>query len=257
MTGQHRDLEHAPRPWARWFIAGGIAVLVPASLIAMRVGDALSVEPDQTPTTAPTSVPARTTAPAVSFSPPTFAPPNIPSIGAEGHWTPPGETTAATATAIAAPERRSAPRTVAPRHPVPETPIPEPVAPTEVPPVSEPAPVEPEPQPQPDVSAGLLALVNTARTEAGCLPLTEDPTLTAFAADWSATQAAAGTMSHSGGPYAENVAYGYETAAAVFDGWMNSPGHRANILECTWKRHGIGAETGSDGRIYWTQVFST
>lgn len=64
-------------------------------------------------------------------------------------------------------------------------------------------------------------------------------------------------MTHSGGPYAENVAVGYQTAADVFDGWMSSAGHRANVLTCEWTRHGIGAAVSDDGRTYWTQVFGT
>lgn len=259
MTGQHRNPDPPPRArWLHWAIGAGIAVLVPASLVAMRVGDALSVtagEPAE-PTTAAT----RTTAPVASFTPPVFAPPNIPTIGAEGHWTPPADATPARTTVASTPERRSAPRTVAPRYTETPKPTPEVVAPTlaaATPPAPAPAPVEPEPQQQDGITDGLLALVNTARTEAGCLPLTEDPGMTAFAAVWSAEQAAAGHMSHSSGPYAENVAYGYETAAAVFEGWMTSPGHRNNVLECSWTRHGIGAATGSDGRIYWTEVFST
>ena len=258
MTGQHRNPDPPPRArWLHWGIGVGIAVLIP-SAIAMYVGDALSVtagEPD-----GPTTAATRTTAPVASFTPPRFPPPNIPTIGAEGHWTPPADATAATTTAASTPERRSAPRTVAPRYTETPKPTPEVVAPTlaaATPPAPAPAPVEPEPQQQDGITDGLLALVNPARTEAGCLPLTDDPALTAYAAYWSTTQAAAGDMSHSGGPYAENVAYGYETAAAVFDGWMGSTGHRANILECSWQRHGIGAATGSDGRIYWTQVFAT
>jgi uncharacterized protein YkwD len=53
---------------------------------------------------------------------------------------------------------------------------------------------------------------------------------------------------------AENIAEGYATAQAVVDGWMNSPGHRANILNCSLKAVGIGVEYGSGGP-WWTQDF--
>jgi uncharacterized protein YkwD len=55
-------------------------------------------------------------------------------------------------------------------------------------------------------------------------------------------------------PGAENIAMGYATSQAVVNGWMNSPGHRANILNCSLKAVGIGVEYGSGGP-WWTQDF--
>jgi uncharacterized protein YkwD len=55
-------------------------------------------------------------------------------------------------------------------------------------------------------------------------------------------------------PGAENIAMGYATAKAVVDGWMNSPGHRTNILNCSLKAVGIGVEYGQGGP-WWTQDF--
>jgi len=50
----------------------------------------------------------------------------------------------------------------------------------------------------------------------------------------------------------ENIAKGYKTPQAVVDGWMNSPGHRANILNSSFTHIGVGyVESGS----YWTQMF--
>lgn len=62
-------------------------------------------------------------------------------------------------------------------------------------------------------------------------------------------------ISYSGA--AENIAAGYGSAAAVMNGWMNSPGHRANILSPTLTEIGIGVRQGSTGQygMYWTQVF--
>lgn len=54
---------------------------------------------------------------------------------------------------------------------------------------------------------------------------------------------------------AENIAYGQRTPKAVMDAWMNSSGHRANILNANVKELGVGAATNSSGTIYWTQVF--
>lgn len=53
----------------------------------------------------------------------------------------------------------------------------------------------------------------------------------------------------------ENIAYGYSTPAAVMNGWMNSPGHRANILGKQYNQIGVGMVKSSKGQIYWTQVF--
>jgi uncharacterized protein YkwD len=55
----------------------------------------------------------------------------------------------------------------------------------------------------------------------------------------------------------ENVAMGYRDAASVMDGWMNSPGHRANILNCSAKAIGVGLAKASDGSPYWTQLFGS
>lgn len=53
----------------------------------------------------------------------------------------------------------------------------------------------------------------------------------------------------------ENVARGQRDAAAVMDSWMNSEGHRANILNCGFKAIGVGAVKGVDNTIVWGQLF--
>lgn len=56
----------------------------------------------------------------------------------------------------------------------------------------------------------------------------------------------------------ENIAAGYPTPAAVVDGWMNSTGHKANILNTAFTRMGLGYSTGGGGeyRHYWAQEFA-
>ena len=50
----------------------------------------------------------------------------------------------------------------------------------------------------------------------------------------------------------ENIAMGYRTPQSVVEGWMNSPGHRANILNAGFTQIGMGyVESGN----YWTQMF--
>ena len=56
-------------------------------------------------------------------------------------------------------------------------------------------------------------------------------------------------------PGGENVARGQRNAADVMTSWMNSEGHRANILNCDFKAIGVGAVKGVDGTIVWGQLF--
>jgi uncharacterized YkwD family protein/spore coat assembly protein SafA len=53
----------------------------------------------------------------------------------------------------------------------------------------------------------------------------------------------------------ENIAYGQKTPAAVMVSWMNSPGHRSNILNPTYTEIGVGLAKSSNGTCYWTQMF--
>ncbi|MFF9020350.1 CAP domain-containing protein [Streptomyces eurythermus] len=139
-----------------------------------------------------------------------------------------------------------------------------PTAPTTAAP-SAPAPAAPAS----GVAAEILRLVNAERNKVGCQPLILNPALTKAAQDHSADMAAHQNMSHTGSDgsdpglritragyawssYGENVAYGYTTAEQVMTGWMASPGHRANILNCGFQEIGVGlAQPGS----YWTQDF--
>ncbi|WP_442271030.1 CAP domain-containing protein [Streptomyces sp. M-16] len=117
--------------------------------------------------------------------------------------------------------------------------------------------------------AEVVALVNKERAAVGCPAVTVNDKLTKAAQDHSADMAAHATMSHTGSDgsdpgrritdagyvwrtYGENVAYGYPTAAKVMEGWMNSPGHKRNILDCSYKEIGVGL---SQPGQYWTQDF--
>jgi Cysteine-rich secretory protein family len=86
----------------------------------------------------------------------------------------------------------------------------------------------------------IYSLVNDARWSQGSSGLVRNPAMDAIAANWAAALAQAGTLSHNpnyssqipGGwvSAGENVAQGYYGGAVMHDGWMNSAGHRANIL---------------------------
>lgn len=54
---------------------------------------------------------------------------------------------------------------------------------------------------------------------------------------------------------AENIAYGQRSAQEVVTAWMNSSGHRANILSAAYTHTGVGAAKASNGTLYWTQMF--
>ncbi|OUD03910.1 CAP domain-containing protein [Streptomyces swartbergensis] len=119
-------------------------------------------------------------------------------------------------------------------------------------------------------AAQVLKLVNEERAQVGCSPVAANSALTELAQNYSEDMAARGFFDHTdpdgrtpwdraekagisnlGG---ENIARGQADAAAVMDAWMNSPGHRANILNCDFKTLGVGVEFGSGGP-WWTQNF--
>lgn len=119
----------------------------------------------------------------------------------------------------------------------------------------------------------VVALVNGERAQEGLAPLTPDSRLHLAAQSHSEYQASTGVMTHYGAggsnagqriaaagfpwrSYAENVAYGYTTAQAVVTAWMNSPGHRVNMLSAN-THVGVGLAYSSGGTPYWTLDFAT
>ena len=57
--------------------------------------------------------------------------------------------------------------------------------------------------------------------------------------------------------WGENIAYGYATPADVMNAWLNSPGHRANIENASYRAIGVGVARNAAGIYYWTQDFGT
>ncbi|MEV6327680.1 sigma-70 family RNA polymerase sigma factor [Streptomyces sp. NPDC051909] len=116
----------------------------------------------------------------------------------------------------------------------------------------------------------VIDLTNAERAKAGCGPVTANTLLTRAAQGHSDDMAARNFFDHTNpdgadpgdrvtaagyrwSTYGENIAKGQRTPAEVMDAWMNSPGHRANILNCSFKEIGIGIHDA--GGPYWTQVF--
>ncbi|MXM66531.1 sigma-70 family RNA polymerase sigma factor [Streptomyces sp. HUCO-GS316] len=130
----------------------------------------------------------------------------------------------------------------------------------------------PQSQPAPSGTVGqVVALVNRERAAAGCGPLTEDAQLNKAAQGHSDDMAARDFFDHTNpdgadpgqritaagyrwSTYGENIAMGQQTPESVMDSWMNSPGHRANILNCSFKNIGVGVHNGGGGP-WWTQAF--
>ncbi|WP_329023713.1 CAP domain-containing protein [Streptomyces sp. NBC_00690] len=133
-----------------------------------------------------------------------------------------------------------------------------------------PTPSSPSPSAEAAVESEVLALVNEERAKVGCQPLRSDPALAKLAGDFSTDMATRGFFDHTdpdgdspwdraeqaGVPKlgGENIARGQADAGAVMNSWMNSDGHRANILNCDYTRLGVGVHMG-DGGPWWTQNF--
>lgn len=130
----------------------------------------------------------------------------------------------------------------------------------------------------PDQAAGgafeleVVRLVNAERAKYGLKPLAENWELSRVARYKSNDMSDEGYFSHTsptyGSPFdmmknfgikyisaGENIAMGQRSAADVMNGWMNSPGHRGNILNANFTQIGVGYAVNSRGTPYWTQMF--
>jgi len=126
----------------------------------------------------------------------------------------------------------------------------------------------------------VVDLVNQERAKVGCASLAMNTALNNAALAHSQDMALHDFFSHTGSdgssPWermtragyqfsgaGENIAAGYTSPEDVMDGWMNSQGHRANILNCAFRDIGVGYvylanDTGQvNYRHYWTQDFGT
>jgi len=122
------------------------------------------------------------------------------------------------------------------------------------------------------IESEVVRLVNVERSKKGLQPLKENWQLSRVARYKSADMANKNYFSHTsptyGSPFrmmesfgikyssaGENIAYGQKTAQAVMTAWMNSPGHRSNILSPSYTQIGVGYATNKNGVAYWTQMF--
>jgi uncharacterized protein YkwD len=168
--------------------------------------------------------------------------------------------TAPDTTAAPAPATTASPTTTSPPPPPPPT--------TAAPPPPSTAPPPTAPPPPPSAVDQVVALANNARAQAGCGPLRVDARITAAAQAHSDDMAANHYFSHDSldgrsfadrlraagypSPGGENIAQGQRTAQSVHNAWMNSSGHRANILNCGFTAIGMGVNQSA---WTWTQDF--
>lgn len=136
--------------------------------------------------------------------------------------------------------------------------------------------IPPDPAPPQDhpfleeYEQAVVNLTNQARAQAGCSPLKVNTSLKATARlrarecaqqfshtrpDGSAFDTAYPELGFRLA-WGENIAMGQKTPAQVMDSWMNSAGHRANILNPDFEEIAVGCYT-SNGRLYWVQNFVT
>ena len=118
----------------------------------------------------------------------------------------------------------------------------------------------------------VVSLTNSERNAAGLGSLTLDSQLSKLARMKAEDMAKKGYFSHTSPTYGsafdmmkkygvsyrtagENIAKGQKTAESVMKGWMNSSGHRANILSSAYTHIGVGYAKDSRGNTYWVQMF--
>lgn len=116
-----------------------------------------------------------------------------------------------------------------------------------------------------DLAGAVAAATNAQRTAAGLKPLAYRSC--SVPAAWAVHMASAGSLTHNsmmtvlsscGGTTTagENIAAGYTSVSAVTSGWMNSPGHKANILNANFKIISVGVAQAANGTYYWVEDFT-
>ncbi len=118
----------------------------------------------------------------------------------------------------------------------------------------------------------VVRLVNIERSKNGLQPLKENWELSRVARYKSQDMANKNYFSHTsptyGSPFrmmesfgirysaaGENIAKGQKTPQEVMTSWMNSPGHKSNILSPSYTQIGVGLAKNKNGNAYWTQMF--
>jgi uncharacterized protein YkwD len=114
------------------------------------------------------------------------------------------------------------------------------------------------PVPLPDlhaIEARVIEKTNSQRARYGLPPLAVDPALLQSARQHAAWMTNNRSMVHTSRPVGENIAMGQDSSTEVVNAWMNSSGHRANILNPGYRRIGVAAYATPEGTIFWCQQF--
>jgi len=105
------------------------------------------------------------------------------------------------------------------------------------------------------IEARIVEKTNSQRARHGLPPLQVDPWLLNSARKHAAWMTNNHSMTHTSAPVGENIAMGQNSSGEVLNSWMNSSGHRANILNPSYRRIGVAAYMSRSGTIFWCQQF--
>jgi len=102
--------------------------------------------------------------------------------------------------------------------------------------------------------SAVIAQTNAARARSGLPPLVADSQLMNGARNHARWMAHNRNMSHGTG-VTENIAMGQASASDATASWMQSSGHRANMLGSSHTRIGVAMARSANGTAYWCQQF--
>ena len=105
------------------------------------------------------------------------------------------------------------------------------------------------------IEANLVSFTNQERIRQGLPPLKVDKDLMATAREQAEWMTRNESLVHTSRPVAENIAMGQPHSSDAVQAWMNSSGHRANILNPRHRRIGVAAFRTARGTIFWCQQF--
>lgn len=105
------------------------------------------------------------------------------------------------------------------------------------------------------VETSVIEQTNAERVRYGLRPFIIDHLLMRQARRHAAWMAKAHSLQHTSQAVAENIAMGQNSGNEVVRTWMNSSGHRANILNAGYTKLGVAAYKTPEGTVFWCQQF--
>lgn len=235
-----------------------------ASPVPQRSEDSSLASPTALPLAQPTAAQSNA---ALAF--PVTSPTSLPSLVPTA--SPSAASPTASPTILPTSQPTLAPTALPTSTPVPSA-LPSPVPTPTATPTSVPSPTPTSGSAPASLLAAILEQTNAERSTAGLGQLNQNSLLEQAAQAHAQDMAQNSYFSHTGQNgstpgtritatgyvwqgYAENIAYGYGSVTALMTGWMNSAGHRANILTANLTEIGIGYALSASGQPYYVQVF--